>query len=211
MLRSLDLLRNLLALLAPPRCAACGAGCGSRELLCSGCAEGLSAQLPPPAAELPGLDAVWAAAPHDGVARDLVVALKFRSLPAVAGAMAQRIAEGAPESVLGGTVVPVPPAASRLLRRGFDPAEEIARRLAALAGLRLDRCLSRADGPRQVGRSRTARLASPPRVRGLEQVPGAVLLVDDVQTTGATLSSCARALRSAGAVRVSAVTFARTL
>jgi len=168
---------------------------------------------PPPAVpQLVGLDAVWASAPHDGVARELVVALKFRSLLPVARLMARRIAEGAaPGGVLDGTVVPVPPATSRLLRRGFDPAEEIASQLATLTRLPHDRCLSRADGPRQVGRTRATRLASPPRVRATGPAPAVALLVDDVQTTGATLSACARALRRAGAERVCALTFARTL
>jgi predicted amidophosphoribosyltransferase len=48
-------------------------------------------------------------------------------------------------------------------------------------------------------------------VEATTAVPAPVLLVDDVHTTGATLDSCARALAQAGAPRVVAVTYARTL
>jgi predicted amidophosphoribosyltransferase len=204
-------MRQFLSLLAPPRCAACGASCPGSAFLCRRCQASLAATRPPAAPELQGLDAVWASAPHDGVARELVVALKFRRLLPAAQLMAKRIAEAAPEQMLCGAIVPVPPATSRLLRRGFDPAEEIASQLAALTCLPSDCCLSRADGPRQVGRTRAARLASPPRVRAGGAAPAVALLVDDVQTTGATLTACARALRRAGAERVCALTFARTL
>jgi predicted amidophosphoribosyltransferase len=198
-------------LLAPPCCAACSAGCAAEQVLCDRCEQSLRGVPPPPHIQLPALDVAWAAAPHDGVARELVVALKFRRLLGVADQIARRIADRAPPDLLDGLVVPVPPAPSRLWRRGFDPAEEIAIGLARLTGLDLCLCLARADGPRQVGRSRAARLAEPPRVRAIEGVPATALLVDDVQTTGATLSACARALREAGAERVSALTFARTL
>jgi predicted amidophosphoribosyltransferase len=209
--RAVDALRELLSLLAPPRCAACRASCPPAAVLCAACEQSLLATPKPAAVELPLLDRALAAQPHDGVARELVAALKFRRLLPAAQLMAQQMAERAPVGALSGTVVPVPPATSRLLRRGFDPADEIAVRLAGLAELPYRRCLARADGPRQVGRSRATRLASPPRVRALEGAPLAVLLIDDVQTTGATLSASARALRRAGARSVSALTFARTI
>jgi predicted amidophosphoribosyltransferase len=203
-------LRLLTSLLVPPRCAACAAGCFESALLCRRCESALDGASPQGGSGPAGLDVVWAATPHDGVARELVAALKFRRLLAVADLIAARIAAAPPE-LLSGKVIAVPAARSRLRRRGFDPAEEIASRLARLTGLPQSRCLRRRDGPRQVGRSRATRLACPPRVRATGRAPPVALLVDDVQTTGATLSACAQALRRAGAERVSAVTFARTL
>jgi predicted amidophosphoribosyltransferase len=207
---AVDPLRRLFTLLVPPLCATCGAACSAAAVLCPPCDASLRAARPT-IADLPWLESAWAAAPHDGAARDLVAALKFRRLLPVAELIAQRIAEAAPPHLFSGQIVPVPPAPWRLLRRGFDPAEEISARLAAIAGLPYRPCLARAQGPRQVGRSRVSRLSSPPRIQAMQAAPAVALLVDDVQTTGATLTACAVALRGAGTARVSAVTFARTL
>jgi len=157
------------------------------------------------------LDRVWSSAPHEGTARDLVAALKFRRLLPVAGLIAERIGWLAPASLLSGVIVPVPTARLRSLGRGFDPAAEIAAALAEQADLPLHSCLARKGGGRQVGRRRAQRIAHPPLVQPQGEVPRSVLLVDDVLTTGATLSACARALRGAGAVRVVAITFTRRL
>jgi predicted amidophosphoribosyltransferase len=197
--------------LAPPLCAACGRSCRPEAVVCSRCGRRLAASEPLLGKGPPGLDRAWSSAPHEGVARDLVAALKFRRLLPVAGLMAERIHWLAPAHMLSGAVVAVPPAPARLRRRGFDPAGELGAALAERLQAPLEQCLVRRGGRRQVGRSRAERVGHPPRIHALGEVPRSVLLVDDVLTTGATLTACAKALRSAGSARVVAVTFARRL
>jgi predicted amidophosphoribosyltransferase len=105
----------------------------------------------------------------------------------------------------------VPAAPLRLRWRGFDPAAEISLALAALTGLPVQECLRRHGIRRQVGRPRRDRLGQPPRIQPRGPAPERAVLIDDVLTTGATLASCAGALRRAGAVSVTAFTFARRL
>ncbi|MDQ3725330.1 MAG: ComF family protein, partial [Actinomycetota bacterium] len=94
---------------------------------------------------------------------------------------------------------------------GFDPAGELAAALAARLEAPLSCCLERRGRGRQVGRRRAERVGHPPRIHSTGAAPRSALLVDDVLTTGATLTACAGALRAAGASRVVAVTFARRL
>lgn len=207
----MDLAQALVESVAPSRCAACGRSCRPGSTLCTRCSRRLTAAEPLSGVGPAGLDRAWSSAPHDGVARDLVAALKFRRLLPVAELMADRIAWLAPSTMLSGATVPVPTARLRSLSRGFDPAHEIAAALAARAGLPLSACLRRRGSARQRGRRRAERVGHPPLIEPSERVPRSVLLVDDVLTTGATLSACARALRAAGAIRVVAVTFSRRL
>lgn len=204
-------LEAVVSRLVPPLCAACGRACRPDAVLCTRCSRRLGEAEPLSGGGPPGLDRAWSAAAHEGVARDLVVALKFRRLLPVTGEMAGRIARLAPPSLLSGVVVPVPTAPLRALGRGFDPAAEIAVALAELAGLELSTCLARSGAGRQVGKRRAQRLGHPPRLRLCDEAPSSALLVDDVLTTGATLSACAAALRRGGAIRVVAITFTRRL
>jgi predicted amidophosphoribosyltransferase len=207
----MEILQAITAAIVPPLCAACGRSCRPAAIVCSRCGRRLATAEPLLGKGPPGLDRAWSSAPHEGVARDLVVALKFRRLLPVAGLMADRIQWLAPAHVLSGAIVPVPPAPPRLRRRGFDPAGELAAALAERLEGPLEACLARRGGRRQVGRRRAERLGQPPRIEATGIAPRSVLLVDDVLTTGATLSACAQALRAAGAARVVAVTFARRL
>jgi predicted amidophosphoribosyltransferase len=159
----------------------------------------------------PGIDLAIAASPFDGVAREIVHGLKYARRLSLAAVAADAMLRALPPHELGDALVGVPAGPLRWRWRGFDPAEEIANALGALADLPVFDCLRRARGRRQVGRRRSDRLVDPPRVWRKRECAKRILLVDDVWTTGATLSACARALRQAGARRVIALTLARTL
>ena len=108
-------------------------------------------------------------------------------------------------------LAPVPSETGRLFARGFNQAEELARALARLRGLRVisplqrNRCgaesqthLSAAERWRNALRSYTLRSAW---AEGRKPLPEHIVLVDDVYTTGSTARACARALKSMPGVR----------
>jgi len=214
-------LDQIVSLLAPPLCAACGDRRELDHVLCERC-NGELASSPIVIEPGPhGVDLAVSASPFDGVARRVVIGLKYARRLALARVAAEAMLRALPTRLRAGpgrepkgpalAIVPVPAGPWRWRWRGFDPAEEIALALAETAGWPLEPCLRRGRGPRQVGRNRWDRLADPPCVWLEEEPPGSALLVDDVWTTGATLSACARALRSGGCRHVVALTLARTV
>jgi predicted amidophosphoribosyltransferase len=221
-------LDRLLSLLIPPACLACRVPLArSSDPLCAGCRSRLPwlgpgtcarCGLPPPCAPCPAWRAAWTRAwaplAHDGPARALVGALKFRGLLAAADVMAAQVAANArPELLDGATLVAVPAHPSRRRARGFDQAALLARALSRRTGRPLVACLERVDaGARQLGAGRAQRRAGGRlEVRCRAPAPGVVALIDDVHTTGATLDACARALRAGGSWRVAALTYTRAL
>jgi ComF family protein len=113
-------------------------------------------------------------------------------------------------------VIPVPLARARLRQRGFNQARLLADHVApALGACLLDDALEREERAAQSTLRAANRLANldgafrcptPPDIRGRR-----VLLVDDVVTTGATVSACADTLAQAGASRINVLAFARDL
>jgi predicted amidophosphoribosyltransferase len=153
-----------------------------------------------------------AAVVHDDAARALVAAWKHRSLRRLADAAAAVVAETL-EPPFGATaVIPVPADPERVLQRAHHPAEALARELGARWDLRCEPLLTRRHARPQRGLSRAERRRNVATVRaGGTRAPPRVVLVDDVYTTGATVSAAASALRRAGAREVHVVTFSRAI
>lgn len=151
----------------------------------------------------------------------LVHQLKYRGWHALAGPMAERMAAVAlPPDVEreARVVVPVPTTASRMRERGYNQAERLAREYARRTGRRVVEALERASASStQTALQPAARKANVagafrPAGPAVAAIAGAhCLLVDDVLTTGATATECARTLVAAGARCVSVLTFARAL
>jgi ComF family protein len=153
---------------------------------------------------------------YQGVARELVHALKFRGVTAVAPALAALMAPAARDDRLGADlIVPVPLSGLRRRLRGYNQSEALASALGRELGLPvLPGALRRRRHGAPQARSASAEerrrnVAGAFQARGEELAGRRVLLVDDVTTTGATLGACAAALREGGAARVWALAFAR--
>jgi len=206
-----DLLADLLDLVLPRDCAGCAA---PGRTLCAACR---SALVPTPFEHVPdlappGTPPVVSAGSYDGLLRTLLIAHKERgalTLAAPLGAfLAAAVGSFGPDVLL----VPVPSAASAVRARGHDHA----RRLAAVAGrragvpvralLRPVRVVEDAVGLR--AGARAANLAGALRSRPVAGT--SVVIVDDIVTTGATLSEAARALGEAGADVLGAAVVAAT-
>ncbi len=129
---------------------------------------------------------------HEGPARRLVHALKYRAVVAAAEPLADAMAERIPGSATA--LVPMPRAALRAFRHGIDPAAVLAAAVAQRTGLPvIDAIRPRLWWRRHAGRRRDERSAVPFAPLG-SLVPRGAALVDDVLTTGATARAAAAAL-----------------
>ena len=228
-------------LLFPPVCPGCRRHVSAPGTLCGGCWAGLRFLEKPWCAVLgtpfrhdmgsgflsaeaianpPPFARALAAVSYSGVARRLVQALKYRDRTDLAPWMARWMLRAGSELMDDAdVVVPVPLHRRRFFVRRFNQAAELARALSGLSGLEhAPEAVRRGKATRrQVGLGASEREDN---VRGAFLVPAEreilvrgrrVLLVDDVFTTGATVSAVTRTLMKHGASAVDVLTFARVV
>lgn len=221
---------DAVALVAPERCAWCESADAS-EGVCAGCESELPwnrvacpncAQPMPVAAtcskclrRAPSFDSAWTAFVHVEPIRRGVLQLKYgarfehaRVLGTLMGrALASRL-EPLPD-----LLIPVPLSRLKLMKRGYNQAQEVARAVSRVLKVPVDARAARLlRAPHdQIGQTAAQRRRNLRGAFGLERsLKGLrVALVDDVMTTGATLDALARAARKAGAISVEAWAIAR--
>lgn len=206
--------RRIVSLIAPNRCPFCGEVTSGAGYWCAECyrhlpfARGI---MPPPE----NISELYVCCFYEGRARDAVLMLKYGGLVYPADAFAEMLGEklrGAEADML----VPVPNGKESVSRRGFSSTELIAGRLSMRLGIPVTDVLRPSRGKREQ-KTLSAEKRRSNAMRGFYVAKGAdvrgkrIMLVDDVSTTGSTLSAVGGILRRAGAEDVSAAVFAKTL
>ncbi len=163
---------------------------------------------------LRGFDAAYCFGAYEGPLRQLIHLFKYDCVRPLAAPLGSFLVSALPRSEQIDAVVPVPLHWRRRWQRGFNQSELLARRVAERYGLRVLRALRRkratASQAGLTSSRRRANVSGAFTVRRRQDVEGRrILLVDDVFTTGATVSACGAALKRAGARRVVALALAR--
>ena len=226
-------------LVLPPRCLVCGAEVPSLGSLCLGCWMGLRFitqplcvlcgdpfETAPPGRAIcgdclvapPRYARARSALHYDEASRPLILGFKHGDRLHLAPTMVGWMRAAGTELLADAEVlVPVPLHRWRLWTRRYNQAALLAHGLGHATGLAVaDRCLLRIRRTPSQGRTTASQRAR--NVRGAFAVPyerrgevagRRVLLIDDVLTSGATVTACARILGRAGAVAVDVLTLAR--
>lgn len=214
---------QLLSLLAPHSCCGCG-NLGS--LLCHNCKYDIEYEaferclvcLTPTAssdlcklcAKQLSIEAAWCVGTRTGALKALLDRYKFDSAKE-AGRIAAELLKARLPPLPGDTVVvPVPTAPAHRRSRGFDHTLDIAKGVSRRRRLPFRSVLARHNSEMQHFKSRADRLnlaGNGLEVRG--GVPERILLIDDIYTTGATMSACVKKLRGAGAKHIYVAVIAR--
>ena len=186
--------------LSPPWCPRCGASPGVAACRC--------AHLPD------GVSSFRSVAPYAGWLREAIIAFKYDLEWDRAGHLAALLVPAIVDLPTIDALVPVPLHARRLRWRGFNQSALLADGLGRRAGIPVRHWLERTRETDQQARlgadERWANVSGAFAVGAGANPSGLhLLIVDDVLTTGATLSACAAALLTSGAAAVSAVTLAR--
>jgi len=164
---------------------------------------------------LQGFDAVYSYGSYEGTLRELVHLFKYSGVRPLARTFGKFLIGALPRETTFDVIVPMPLHWFKQWQRGFNQSDLLAREIGKKWGVPVRSVVRRKKATRsQAGLTNAKRRAN---MSGAFVIPWGrslagmrVLLVDDVVTTGATASACARVLKRAGAAHVALLALART-
>jgi ComF family protein len=201
---------ELADLVFPPTCVHCGRVDVPWCAVCSAELDELPLDIH--LADLAHFTAVAATGIHAGILQSAVQAFKYYQAPALALPLGRRLSAClAAQNWTFDMLIPVPLHPKRLAERGYNQSQKLCEVVAQMTEIPCipDALLRHRDTPHQVGLDRQQRLENVADAFSADsgQVANKTLLIiDDVRTTGATLSACAAAALAAGARSITALT-----
>lgn len=209
-----EYLRKTVSVVAPNRCPFCGDVIEAEKYYCTRCFEHLpfvEKELSPPE----NISRLIACCYYRSRARKAVLQLKYGCLVYPADTFALMISEKL-AGVSADLIVPIPSSRASIRKRGFATAELIGKTVSMRTGLPMVKALgANRNKKEQKGLTAKNRLINAQSAffikSGFDLSGKTVVLLDDVCTTGATLSAAAKLLLDAGAKEVIAAVFAKTM
>jgi ComF family protein len=164
---------------------------------------------------LQGFDAVYSYGSYEGSLRELVHLFKYSGVRPLARTFGQFMVRALPRETAFDVIVPMPLHWFKQWQRGFNQSDLLAREIGRKWNVPVRSLIRRRKNTSpQAGLTNAKRRANVSgafhMTRGRSLAGMRVLLIDDVVTTGATASACARVLKRAGAAHVALLALART-
>ena len=212
----MELVEKILDLFFPRRCIFCHRLMREEGTVCSDCAASLPETGTEAVQRLKEIDRCCSPLYYEGDVRSSLLRYKFGGQKMYAKVYGEFLSRSIDENgFFCDSITWAPLSRQRLRKRGYDQARLLAEELARKKGIPCIQLLRKTRNNRAQSSTESAEERRK-NVHGVyEAMPGApiagrdILLVDDIVTTGSTLSECARVLKAAGAASVSAVTVAR--
>lgn len=156
----------------------------------------------------PDLPPIYAVADRNGILGSLIHDYKYHSVRALAKPLAELVDSTLPKDLPENSVlVPLPTATHHIRARGFDHTLSIAKKLSKIRGYKIEKVLERNKNTVQVGSDRGKRLSQADSAYALNpkikiDKEKTYILLDDVWTTGASVTSATNKLKRAGAKNI---------
>ena len=204
-------LDSIIDFIFPPACPVCGGAFIKEGIICQDCRNAIikcSFEYKAPPRNIEHTDNICILLPYNTHCRTLIHSLKYHGMPSIGlflgDLMGRKVLQhfSLPENTL---IVPVPLHPTRLRERGYNQSERIAQGFAAFTGLEIAETMLIRIRPTETqtvldGEQRAHNVRNASRFNGITSLSGrSVILIDDVMTTGSTISECARALKEGGA------------